>query len=301
MKITIITSEPLGSYHISPLYQAMRQSTALFTHLIPYPEKTQGSPWDKISSDLSIIKSSDRLIVAGGGFSAWTQAVVAQANRAGVPVILTELALGGGFAQQNNYIINGYTVIGADSKKMLRASGVKKKIEVTGSPQLDQISPWLPVPNSFLLLSTSDRATRDPSELLLKIGSYLLSKGHKVVVRPHPREEIRVWSNFEIDHSPNITEVASKSSFVISYPGTPVPLVAGTGVPVIGCSPHIGFRSILSGNQNKIITNWVNEIDSVESAINNAGPADPLLVKQIVGPIGDAANQIIKFWLSFKP
>ena len=300
MKITIITSEPLGSYHLAPLYQAMKKSSAHFTHLIPYPEKTQGEPWLRVTSDLSIIKDTDKLIVAGGGFSAWSQAIISQANRLGVPVILTELALGGGFAHQGDLTINGYTVIGEDSKKLLLTSGIKKIIEVTGTPQLDSILPWKPSPNSFLLLSTSARAERDPSELLFKVGSYLVDKGHQVTVRPRPREDKSIWNGFIIDNSPNITEVASGSSIVVAYPGTPVPIVAATGVPIIGCVPNLEFKKVLSINQNKIFSNWVSELRSFGEIVSTAKPADPFLVKQIVGPIGDSANRIVNYWLNFK-
>jgi len=278
----------------------MKKSGAYFTHLIPYPEKTQGEPWFRVTSDLSIIKNTDKLIVAGGGFSAWSQAVVSQANRAGVPVILTELALGGGFAIQGDLTINGYTVIGEDSKKLLLTTGIKKIIEVTGTPQLDSILPWKPIPNSFLLLSTSARADRDPSELLFNVGSYLVDRGHQVTVRPHPREDKSIWNGFLVDNSPNITEVASRSSLVVAYPGTPVPIVAAIGVPVIGCVPNLEFKKVLSSRQNKIFSNWISELHSIEEVLSTAKPTDPLLVKQIVGPVGDSANRIVNFWLNFK-
>lgn len=70
MRVTIVTAEPLGAYHLTPLAAAIAASDASFTHLVPYEEPTQGHSAAVTTTSVTAIDRCDRLVITGGTLSA---------------------------------------------------------------------------------------------------------------------------------------------------------------------------------------------------------------------------------------
>lgn len=87
MSIVIVTAEPRGAYHLTPLGPALDNSDGSFTHLVPYPEPVQGTAAAAVTSDVTVLDRCDLLVVTGGTFSAWTKLAARHAMTLGVPVV----------------------------------------------------------------------------------------------------------------------------------------------------------------------------------------------------------------------
>ena len=296
--IVLITSEPLGAYHISPMYEEMRLRSSKFTHLIPYPENLQGEPWINISTSLSIIDSCDVVILAGGGFSAWSEAVLSYANGLGKPIYITELAYGSFVAKPNLIKINKVSVLTPASKNLICETLPisPKNVSITGSPQIvlniDQKG------SLVLLLSTSDMAYRDLSTNLIEVANYLEEKKIPYIVRCHPREDKSLWEGHALSSSPLLSDDLALAKIVVAYSGTPTLNVVASGIPLINLAPNDNFTSIIPSIYNPILPNWASNFEDVITLLDNYSLPDTEIIEALLGDNDKAAKQIVDFWES---
>jgi hypothetical protein len=296
--IVIITSEPLGAYHIMPMHEEMRLRFSKFTHLIPYPEDLQGEPWVNISTSLSIIDSCDRVILAGGGFSAWSEAVLSYANGLGKPIHITELAYGSFVAKPNLIKINKVSVLTPASKNLICETLPINPVNVsiTGSPQtalnIDQKG------GLVLLLSTSDMLYRDFSTNLIQVANYLEEKKIPYIVRCHPREDKSLWDGHPLSTSPLLSDDLALAKIVVAYSGTPSLNVVASGIPLINLAPNDNFTSIIPEIYNSILLNWASNFDDVITLLDKSSLPDLEIIEALLGNNDKAAKQIVDFWES---
>jgi hypothetical protein len=281
-----------------PLYKEMGLRDSIFTHLVPYPEKLQGEPWCNISSSLSSISTCEKIILAGGGFTAWSEAVLSYANQLGIPVYLSELAYGSFSKKPNGIHIDKVSVLTPVSKTIVceTLSIRSENVFVTGSPQvlcnLEQKG------DTVLLLSTSDLITRDPSANLIKIANYLRNNSIPYLVRTHPREDQSIWDGFPLSTTPLLSGDLSKAKMVVAYTGTPSLNVVASGLPLINLAPNDNFTSIIPPNYNVILPNLARNFDEVIALLNNNVIPSKSLVDSLLGNNDKAAKNIVDFWES---
>jgi hypothetical protein len=299
VRIVIATAEPRGAYHIAPLYNEMKKCVASFTHLTPYPEAVQGKPWEDTSSEIDRIAKSDKVILAGGGYSAWTELVAHFAKKLGKEVIITELALGCDTDDRRKVTPDSATAISVASSCYLASYyGIDQmKIEITGTPLLDNLPIWRPKKKRVLFLSTSDSIRRDPDQLLKKIALHYRKDNWDVVVRTHPREDLSQWNEFELDKSENFLKAASSAEMVIGYPGTPLPITAALKVPVYGVIPNKEMSQVILEPFNQLITGWISSVAQIDDLKNQPNQIEDSNLEKILGPIGNSATRIINNWL----
>jgi len=301
VRIVIATAEPRGAYHIEPMYEEMRRSSAVFYHLVPYPEAVQGRPWENTVSDLEILATADRVVLTGGGYTPWTELVAHRAESMGIPIVVSELASG---SSPDARIYPQPLAVSAMSPAGARlfAEYYCKDVEnvfITGIPLLDTIPVWKPEPKRALLLSTAGAEERDPSNSLRRVAENLQTLGWRVVVRPHPRESLEQWLGFELDRSSSPAIAAANALVAVGYPGSAHAVVAALGVPVVALAPNFEMRSALPVEQRSAIANWIyhpNELD-----IENLRVASAEAINQVCGPVGGAAERVVRFWCAEYP
>lgn len=297
--IVIVTAEPRGAYHLAPLGEALQASRHDFTHLIPYPEPVQGEAVIEVTSKLSVVGSCDRLVVTGGTWSAWTEAVARHAHTQGKPIVFSELAAVSDAAPASPPIpVNRVTALSADGAASL-ARHLKVEVaavEVTGTPALDKLPSWSPKEKQALLLSTSDMSLRDPELSLLATARALKESGWDVRVRTHPREDPTPWSGFTIVADETQVESASKAQVVVGYPGSAHVLAAAVGVPVIALAPTAELAAVFTERQAASMSMNVTSSDDVLAHIGSVQAPDRRAVEAVVGPVGGAAQRVVHMW-----
>lgn len=303
MRVVVATAEPFGAYHLSALSREMRaRDTVEFFHLIPYPTYTQGRSAATPVADLSILDGADRLVLSGGGLTAWTHAVSAYARQSGLPLLMMELAYG----------TTGRQPLAPDVCAAMSPAGAKvmaeafafpvEAIPVLGNPQLDEVVPWsanavpsVNRPGPVLLVSTSELPTRDPAGTLRTLGHQLAREGYEVAVAPHPREDTSYWAGFTLTR---VQETAHRCAVAMGYPGSVWAYLAAAGVPTVGVSSG----STLDGLPQAVVdaaSFWVKSAeDFVPSRLARACPAAPDVVRELCGPVGGAASRVIDFFVS---
>ena len=301
MHVVIATAEPLGAYHLEPLHDAMREATRKgnqFTHLIPYPETVQGTPWDVTTANIAVLDDADLVVVTGGGFTAWTELVARRCEQLGKPFVVTELAYGAqpdGRPHPAPYSVSAMSPAGAENLANYHHIGLGS-VTVTGTPLLDTLPTWEPIAGRVLILSSVDATTRDPELLLRSIAHHLETSGRQIVIRCHPREDRTPWASFTFDTSPTPADAARHAEVVVGYPGSAHAVVAALGVPVVAVAPTPEMRHALPVLQASAIPTWVTTIDDI-GAIDGAPPTDPALVTYVNGPVGGSSTKIVEFWL----
>ena len=170
-----------------PLYEEMNKRDSLFIHLVPYPETLQGQPWGNVSSSLSSVDQCDTLILAGGGFTAWSESILTYATRMRKRIYLSELAYGSFANYRHGIKFDKVSALNHISKvKFCEKHSFKSNdVIVTGSPQA--VVGKKITGSYILLLSTSDMSLRDPDKNLIEVATYLKNNDIPYKVRLHPR------------------------------------------------------------------------------------------------------------------
>jgi len=296
--ITIITSEPRGAYHLMPLYEEMSKRDSVFTHLVPYPETLQGQPWGNVSSSLSSIDQCDTLILAGGGFTAWSESILTYAKRIGKRIYLSELAYGSFTNFRSDIKFDKVSALNHVSKvKFCEKHSFKSdNVIVTGSPQAvvgKEIAEGY-----ILLLSTSDMSQRDPDQNLIEVADYLKNNDIYYKVRLHPREEVSTWDGLEVSKKPLLSDDLSGAKLVVAYPGTPTLNAVASNIPLLNLIPNDSFSGILDPSYNSIMLNWASSGQEAIDMINNIALPDMREVTNLLGSNENAAKKIVDFWES---
>lgn len=298
MRIVLATAEPLGAYHLSALASAMTASPHQFTHLIPYDEKVQGTRWHDTTASLAALLDADRLVVTGGGFSAWTALVAAHANSLGVSVLFSELA----FVPT---VPPAFTVPRLERVSAVSRSGSlalatylgvpEDAIVVTGNPLLDAMPAYCPDPSTILVVSTVMPERTDPDGQLRSLAARLKGEGLRVRVRCHPREDVAYWAGFDISLEGTIVQAAAGAQAAVGYLGSASPPLAALGVPFVVLDP-VGERESLPFLHKAAVSAWTTTADGARAALAAATPVARDAVEAVTGPLGGSAERVVSFW-----
>lgn len=296
MHVVVATAEPRAAYHIAPLIKAAGRTRATITHLVPYPEPVQGTPWPATTSNPGVLATADRVVITGGTLSAWTALVVRTANNNGTPVRFVELATIGDGVESENPRIEAASAVSTSSAETVAARFRLRpeNVRVTGTPMLDELPAWEPQPRTCTIFSTVSYRERDPGLELLTVARQLRAQNWAVKVRCHPREDTSTWEGFELCTAPGPAESVARSRIMIGYPGTGHAVAAATGCPVICLSPA-GNDHHLSGGTREALPHWATTAREAIELMKHAESAPRELLERAVGPIGGSAARIIAF------
>jgi len=296
MHVVVATAEPRAAYHIAPLIKAAGLTRATITHLVPYPEPVQGTPWPATTSNPGVLSVADRVVITGGTLSAWTALVVRTANNNGTPVRFVELATIGDEVESENPRIEAASAVSESSAEIVAARfrlGYGN-VRITGTPMLDDLPAWRPVAKTCTIFSTVGYRERDPGLELLTVARQLRAQNWTVKVRCHPREDVSTWEGFELCTAPGPAESVAGSRIMIGYPGTGHAVAAATGCPVI-CVAPAGNDLHLTTATREALPYWVATAREAIETMKRAESTPRDLIERAVGPIGGSAMRIINF------
>lgn len=304
MRIAVATNEPWGTYHLRPLLPLLAERPDVsLVHVVPDLDGVPDGPSATLHAGPHL-EDVDLLVVTGA--TAWP-AKVAAANPT-IPVVASCLAYmnpeRAAAAEQLAHRIRWATAASpADANAFAGHLGINAEdVQVVGNPVLDDTTEPTRTGHTLVLTSvTRADATGGsaPGTSLLAVTVIdLLTAGHDVVVRLHPREDRRLWHTYPIDDSPNARAAAAGARLVVGIPGTAFAEVAAQGIPLAGvvapglqvpdhllnlCGTHI--RDISQAGE------WARA-----GALTPPASADHLAAA--VGPVGGAAPRLLEAWVT---
>lgn len=299
MRVAIVTAEPLGAYHLAPFRSLLTDPAHSFHHLIPYDESTQGLGFNTVTH-LDFLHTCDKLVITGGSFSPWTEAVGFYANSISLPVVYSELAFVPRTQNPSKVspVVTDFTAMGELSRSFLQSYLNTESQGVLSGAPLSQSLPNVPkVPNRVVLFSTDDPVTIDPGLTIVTAGKILQSLGFEVIVCLHPRGvDHDLWEGFSTMKGSNL-EVVASASLGFGFIGSVTPLTVNVDTPFIGFDP-LGSRLGDLPDFFDLLSGYCLSVDDLLESINPIPSPKILEANLHIAPIRNAVDVIRKIWVS---
>jgi hypothetical protein len=233
-RIVVATQEPFAYQNFTPTLKHYLNQLGQVEHLIPRLPQKEGQPPRKIprppadhlklTLDIGAIDQASIVVIVGGTLSYWTQAVGKRANKSGVPIIFLEAeypAINGVSSTLGGVDI-AHTVVSSPATSLIVNSYFElpeTRSNIVGLPLVDDLPPWTPTDSARrVLIATSVSAEMpDDGKALIDVADSLVDDGWDIIVSLHPKEDKKLWSQYEISSkSPVFT--AAESDVVVTYP-----------------------------------------------------------------------------------
>ncbi|WP_262401410.1 hypothetical protein [Actinomadura sp. CNU-125] len=220
----------------------------------------------------------------------------------GLPRAASSLAyLGPDEAPGADRVRRGLRLVTSSSPAEARAFGgylgTRRRVRVVGSPQTDDLPERRPEPGLVLVVTSVTRSDETGgaapgTELLLAAAERLRAAGKRILVGLHPREDRSLWERYEISDVPTL-RASARAEAAIGVPGTIFPLIAAVGTPVVGCTdPALSVPDYLLS----VCSATIGAADEAVPAVAAAGPPDPAVLADAVGPVGGSAGRLLDAW-----
>ncbi|WP_030431195.1 hypothetical protein [Allokutzneria albata] len=296
-RILVATNEPWATYHVKPLLAEAARHGWRLTQLVPdYAKVTPGDPVPVATP--ADAPRADLLVVTGAGD--WPADCVARFRRTRVAAraLAYQVPVEAPRAKE---IRPRLRVITASSPAEARAFGAylgtKRRIEVVGSPQTDDLPQRVPEKDLVLVLTSVTHpdgtgSAAPGTELLLAATERLAAAGKRVLVGLHPRENRRLWEKYEISSVSSLA-ASARAEAAIGIPGTVFPLIAAVGTPLVGCTdPALSVPDYLRA----VCSSTIADAGQAVAAIVSARLPDAATLADAVGPIGGSARRLLTEW-----
>ncbi|GAA2209055.1 hypothetical protein GCM10009850_045130 [Nonomuraea monospora] len=296
-RVFIATNEPWGTYHAAPLLPEARRLGWELTQLVP--DRTGVKPGDPVPvALLDEVTDADLLVVTGAGD--WPADCAARLRR--VPLVASSLAyqlpVEAPRAKEFRGRLRAITASSpAEAKVFDDYLGVRRPIEVVGSPQTDDLPAYAPEAGTVLVLTSVTKSSQTGgsapgTELLLAAAERLAAAGRHILVGLHPREDRTLWEKYEISTVASV-QASARAEAAIGIPGTVFPLVAAVGVPLVGCTdPALQIPDYLLS----VCSHTITSADSAVTAVQTARPVSRKVLYEAAGPVGGSARRLFKVW-----
>jgi hypothetical protein len=296
--VLLATNEPWGTYHALPLLaEAARRGWEL-VQLVP--DRSVILPTDPVKvATLDDVPPADLLVVNGAGD--WP-ADCAAALRRRMPLAASSLAyLQPKEAPRAHEFRSRLELVTAaspaESEVFAAYLGWKRRVRMLGSPQTDSLPRYQPQADRVLVLTSVTHP--DPTggaapgtQLLLDAAAKLEAAGKHIVVGLHPREDRKLWEQYEISPVPSV-QASATAECAVGIPGTVFPIVAAVGVPLVGCvDPALQVPDYILD----VCSSTIDSPDQAIDAVDTAQPASHGDVFAAVGPIGGSARRLYSAW-----
>ncbi|MFC6023164.1 hypothetical protein ACFP2T_44320 [Plantactinospora solaniradicis] len=296
-RVLVATNEPWGTYHVAPLLAAARRGGYQLTQLVP--DHTQIKPGDPVPvATPDEAPQADLLVVTGAGD--WPADCADRFRR--LPLAASSLAyLNPTEAPRAREIRSRLRTITSSSPAEARAFagylGLRRPIQVVGSPQTDDLPKRQPQPDTVLVLTSvtypdATGGAAPGTQLLLDAAARLHAAGKRIVVGMHPRENPALWEQYEISAVPSV-QASAAAEVAIGIPGTVFPLVVAVGTPVVGCvDPALQVPDYLLD----VCSSTISTAEQSVTAIQQAQLPDRTTIADAVGPVGGSAVRLLDAW-----
>ncbi|WP_246843244.1 hypothetical protein [Allokutzneria sp. NRRL B-24872] len=295
--VLVATNEPWATYHVKPLLAEAARRGWRLTQLVPDHSKT--TPGDPVPvATLAKAPKADLLVVTGAGD--WPADCAATLRR--TPLAASALAyqvpveaLRAKELRPRLRLITASSA--ADARSFGAYFGTRRRIEVVGSPQSDDLPPRAPEKNLVLVLTSvthpDGTGTSAPgTQLLLDSAERLAAAGKRVLVGLHPRENRALWERFEISSASSLV-ASARAEAAIGIPGTVFPLIAAVGTPLVGCTdPALTVPEYLRA----VCSSTISSAEQAVGAVSGARLPDPETLADAVGPVGGSARRLLSAW-----
>lgn len=305
--IVFATAEPFGHYHLHP-YASVLDGEAI--HLIPYPQPVQGEQVLRVTADLGILDIATLLVVTGGTLTPWTEVLSWEAHRRGIPVVFSETAYPS--REPLGRTTPPFALITASSPYSQEIyaqhfNTPENQILILGHPLLDGITA-LPaarpndptLPHNILLLSSVGLADTHRAALQRTI-SILTNAGHRVTVRPHPREDHSLWTRYTVTRNQGtkglLADLATTDT-VVGIPGTAYLAAAAAHKPIITVldpsHPYALTEPTLAYEHLSLCT----DPESILETLSEVRPAPEGFYTELTGPVEGSVVRHVTLWKS---
>lgn len=275
-----------------------------FYHFIPYPEVVYGISYKNTTSDFNILKSVERIIIVGGGLSAWSYMLAMYAVLNGIPLVFSELAYSSfNLPLEVKFLKSSFLGEASMNYFLDRARGDGFSVDqfgelvCLGNPILDReysITSSFDRSSRVLLLSTPERENIDSRGILKSFGRWLDSQGYDVFVRAHPREGRDYWSGFRLDSSLDIVSTAKNFEFAAGYLGSAFLITSHLGCKNIVIKDGRDLPSYLKS----AVSFEINSELDFELALSRASETPRDVSRFLNGEVLGSAERIVNFWIS---
>ncbi len=315
MKIVIVTAEPFGGYHLEPLDSLLGESVHDFYYLIPYRSPIQGNGLSgvQVVSDIDVIFDADRLVVTGGPYSAWTNAVALIAVGRGLEVIYSELAYVGDSVGSKSLSPIPARLASMSEESRFRvadAFGIEVgRVEIIGSPQLDFISSlqgervYKDLAEANVLIVSSVGLPSVALADLAAAGEVLMELGAYVSVRTHPREDVNFWLDRGFSLSPRdiqVVDVLKSVDYAVASTGSFNPMLFVAGIPTVSlpqCN-HAGAPAVYTRLTSEIADPMLVADSTVWEFARDKLVSELDLAVYLFGSAEGSAKRMVDFWVS---
>lgn len=296
-RVLIATNEPWGTYHVSPLLPEARRQGWEIVQLVP--DRSGVKPGDPVPvALLDEAGDADLLVVTGAGD--WPAECAARLR--GLPLAASSLAyqlpVEAPRAKEFRGRLRAITASSpAEAQVFDDYLGVRRPIEVVGTPQTDDLPRHAPEAGTVLVLTSVTRSSETGgsapgTELLLGAAERLAAAGRHILVGLHPREDRSLWERYEISTVPSV-QASARAEVAIGIPGTVFPVVAAVGVPLVGCTdPALQIPGYLLSVCSRTLTS----ADDAVAAVDGAEPVSRRVLYEAAGPVGGSARRLFKVW-----
>ncbi|MEO3870039.1 hypothetical protein ABGB18_14550 [Nonomuraea sp. B12E4] len=296
-RVLVATNEPWGTYHAAPLLPEARRQGWEVVQLVP--DRSQIKPDDPVKvATPDEIPAADLLVVTGAGD--WPADCAARLRD--LPLVASSLAYQlpqeAPRAREFRDRLRAITASSpAEAKVFDDYLGTRRRIEVVGTPQTDDLPRYRPEAGTVLVLTsvTKDDETGGSApgtQLLLDSAERLAAAGKHILVGLHPREDRSLWERYEISAVPSV-QASARAESAIGIPGTVFPVVAAMGVPLVGCTdPALQIPDYLLS----VCTHTITKADDAVTAVETAEPVSRKVLYEAVGPVGGSAKRLFKVW-----
>jgi len=300
VRILVATAEPWGAYHSRFTSPQLKSLGVDAFHLVPTLAGMPRVPVPgvRVTAGLEAVTSASLLVVGSLSPGSWPAQAAVVAVAAGVPVILSHLAyLGVSFPLAVSIPLAGATAASPSDAIDVATHlgwGDSRDVLVVGTPALDDVRLYRPVPRSLLIVTSVSREL-GPSGGLPAAARNAAVAGWDVSVCLHPRENPDVWSAFRVETDSPVVAAAC-SSVAFGYPGSVFPTIAAAGVPLVALADPVidvfvpeGIRRLASRCETPA---------DVVGALLAAELADPGDVAWVAGPYPGATVRLVDAWLA---
>lgn len=296
-RVLVATNEPWGTYHVDDLLSEVRRRGANLTQLVP--DLSQIDPTDPVPvATLEEAPDADLLVLAGA--DEWPATCAGRFRT--MPRALSAFAyLGPEQGEYAHVVRRGARLVTAVSPAAARSFGsylgIGRPPRVLGDPQTDALPEHSPEADTVLVLTSvtypDDTGDAAPgTQLLLDSAARLADVGKHIVVGLHPREDPRLWNEYEISDVDSV-DASARAEVAIGIPGTVFPLVAAVGTPVVGCvDAGLDVPDYILG----VCSSTIDTAGDAVGAVGGAELPDEATLADAVGPVGGSSARVLDAW-----
>lgn len=303
LRVLVATNEPWGTYHVKPLLDeaagARPAGRWRIASVVPDLSAVRADdPVEAVPLANAAAWSPDLLVVNGA--TDWPEQVARALPH--LPVVASSLAYltaaeAAGAASIRPRLVAMTAGSSAEAEVFAGHLGVsKRRIEIVGSPVLDDLPAYKPESGTVLIATSVTRSSTTGgsapgAQLLLDTADALAAQGKRIRVGLHPREDRSLWDRFEIASEGTLAASAS-AEVTVGIPGSVFPQIAALGSPLVGTVAD----GLATPDYILALCAQARTVTEAVTAVGRADVPSKAELTAAIGPIGGSGDRLWKAW-----